>query len=222
MCVRDLIDPDVARQTTEVADAVAAVTDRSAGPVRWVGLGFLSNLAALCEHRVDLAERLVVTQMGGALGRDPSRPEFNFGGDPRATRTVLAEVTRPTLVVADLTYQSPMQVEPGSPLCTGLASAAPGSWSHLVSEQFRAWFAIPKPSFQHDPLALSVAMGQGFVTFERARIALDDVGRMSLAADGAEVWLSRTVHYERFMAWLHEGLGLSAVDDRTTEPLPSR
>ncbi|MEO3814395.1 nucleoside hydrolase [Sphaerisporangium sp. B11E5] len=222
MCVRDLIDPDVARQTTDVAGAVAAVAGRSAGPVRWAGLGFLSNLAALCEHRPDLAGRLAVTQMGGALGRDPSRPEFNFGGDPRATRTVLAEVTRPTLVVADLTYRPPMQIEPGSPLCAGLAGAAPGSWAHLVSEQFRAWFAIPKPSFQHDPLALSVAMGQGFVTFERTRVALDEVGRMSLAADGAEVSLSRTVDYGRFMAWLHEGLGLPAAGGRTTEPLPGR
>jgi inosine-uridine nucleoside N-ribohydrolase len=220
MCVRDLIDPDVARQTTEVADAVAAVAGRSAGPVRWLGIGFLSNLAALWEHRADLAARLVVTQMGGALERDPSRPEFNFGGDPQATRTVLTGVTRPALVVADLTYRPQTQVEPGSPLCTGLGGAGPGSWSYLVSEQFRAWFAIPKPSFQHDPLALSVALGQDFVTFETARIALDEAGRMSLAADGAEVRLSRTVDYERFMAWLHEGLGLPAVGDRPTGPTP--
>ncbi|WP_169807586.1 nucleoside hydrolase [Herbidospora mongoliensis] len=204
LCVQDLIDPGVPRQTREVADAVAALSD---GPVRWAGLGFLSNLAALCVHRPDLAERLVVTQMGGALERDPARPEFNFGGDPSATRTVLAELTLPTLVIADLTYRPPMRVEPGSPLCAGTS----GTWSQLLSEQFRAWFAIPKPSYQHDPLALSVAMGQDFVTFEKARIAVDEAGRMTLSPDGIEVQLSRSVDYARFTAWLHEGLDLPAA-----------
>jgi pyrimidine-specific ribonucleoside hydrolase len=222
VCVRDLIDPQVVRQSTAVVDAVAAVIDQTTGPVRWVGLGFLSNLAALCEHRADVAERLVVTQMGGALARDPSSPEFNFGGDPRATRTVMATLTRPSLVIADLTYQPPMQVQPDSHLFAGLAAAASGTWPYLVREQFRAWFAIPKLSFLHDPLALSVALGQGFVIFSRARISLDEVGRMSLDANGREIWVSDTVDYEPFRAWLSEGLAQPAVDLGACEPIPGQ
>ena len=222
LCVRDLIDSHVVRQPTAVADAVSAVIDRTTGPVRWVGLGFLSNLASLCEHRADLAERLVVTQMGGALARDPGRPEFNFGGDPRATRTVIAIHTRLTLVIADLTYQPPMQVQPESHLIAGLAAAAPGTWPYLVREQFRSWFAIPKLSFLHDPLALSVALGQGFVTFDRARISLDEVGRMSLDPNGREIWVSGTVDYEPFRAWLSERLAQPADALRACEPIPGR
>lgn len=208
LCVRDLIDERVANQPADVLGAVASVVEQTDGPVRWVGLGFLSNLAMLCERRPDLARRLVVTQMGGALDREPRRPEYNFGGDPPAARAALARIQQPHLVIADLTYQEPMRVLPDSALCSALDTAARGSWQRVVGEQFRAWFAIPKPSFQHDPLALSAALGRRFVAFDGAQVTLDRTGRMALAANGHDVRLARTVDYEAFMRWLHIGLGV--------------
>jgi pyrimidine-specific ribonucleoside hydrolase len=148
------------------------------------------------------------------VDREPSRPEYNLGGDPRAARAVFARIARPNLVIADLTYQAAMRVAPDSAICTALDAGARGTWQRVVGEQFRAWFALPKPSFQHDPLALSVALGKRFVTFGTARIALDEVGRMTLAAEGPEIWLARAVQYEPFMTWLYEGLGLSAAVGR--------
>ncbi len=72
-CVEDLTPASMGRQPADVAAAVEAVR-AAGGPVRWLGLGPASNLAALLTVRPDLTEHLVVTQMGGALRqRDQAR-----------------------------------------------------------------------------------------------------------------------------------------------------
>ena len=84
-CIAGLVPDSVAPQRTNVAEAVGDVVAKTGGLVRWAGMGPVTNLAALLTGQPDLAERLVVTQMGGALNyRDPERAEHNFRLDPAA------------------------------------------------------------------------------------------------------------------------------------------
>jgi inosine-uridine nucleoside N-ribohydrolase len=63
-----LTPPDVASQPGDVALAVASVCDRGGGWARWIGLGPLTNPAAVLAADPSLAWRLSITQLGGALG----------------------------------------------------------------------------------------------------------------------------------------------------------
>jgi pyrimidine-specific ribonucleoside hydrolase len=66
----------VASQPDDVLGAVRAVCAASDRPVRWVGCGPMTTLAHILRTAPELAERLVITQMGGAINyRDRSRAE---------------------------------------------------------------------------------------------------------------------------------------------------
>ncbi|HEX3731733.1 MAG TPA: nucleoside hydrolase, partial [Mycobacteriales bacterium] len=65
--VDGLIPADVPPQPADVLAAVDHVTDSTDGPIRWCGIGPLSNLADVLAARPQLRERLRVTQMGGAI-----------------------------------------------------------------------------------------------------------------------------------------------------------
>lgn len=88
--VDGLVPGDVPRQQGDLVSAVAEVCASAAGPVRWVGMGPLSNLARVHAEQPELVARLVVTQMGGAIKyRNPSRAEHNFRVDPGAVIRML-------------------------------------------------------------------------------------------------------------------------------------
>jgi len=88
--VDGLFPSEVPKQETDLVSAVADVCASTSGPVRWVGMGPLSNLSTLQSERPDLVARMVVTQMGGAIVyRDPSRAEHNFREDPEAAIRML-------------------------------------------------------------------------------------------------------------------------------------
>ena len=88
LVVSHLIPADIPIQPDDVHGAVMRVVDGSGGePVRWLGIGAMTNLAAVLSTAPVLAGRLRVTQMGGALNyRDPDRAEHNFRRDPSRSR----------------------------------------------------------------------------------------------------------------------------------------
>lgn len=193
-----------------VVDAAVAVITATAGPVRWVGMGPLSNLHAVLAAHPDLTHRIAVTQMGGALRyRDPAKAEHNFRLDPQAAAGVLRSVTRPRLVISDTTFTSTLELTADSAIYERLeASALP--WAKLLREHMDNWFARFFPgTIQHDGLTLSAAMELPFVDFDPQGVALDAVGRMRLDDDGAVSLLSGAADHDRFMRWLARLLRVS-------------
>ncbi|MFF2350428.1 nucleoside hydrolase [Kitasatospora sp. NPDC058115] len=205
--VRDLIPGAVPPQHDDPAAAVAAVCRRTRGPVRWLGLGPMSNLADVLTGRPELADRLEVTQMGGALSyRDPTQAQYNFRLDPDAARLALAAARRLRLVTYDVTFAPAIAISAGSRLHEDLAGS-PCEWATVLAAQCDRYYRGYYPStIPHTPLALSAAAGESFVDFTRQRLAVDAYGRTRLDPDGTPVDLSTHADHTRFAAWLHARL----------------
>ncbi|HEY3558400.1 MAG TPA: nucleoside hydrolase [Kribbella sp.] len=194
------------------SDLVAAVSDLFAGTdgrIRWVGMGPLSNLATVQRERPELVARMVVTQMGGAINyRDPARAEHNFRADPDAVIAMLPTLERwgpPTLVMSDVTFVPAMEITAESRLYRRWAEPDARPWERVLREHFDRWTA-KYPAMQHDALALAAAMLWPGVRFQRERVTLDELARMSLSASGFEVAMSVSADYAAFMTWLDKAL----------------
>ncbi|WHT18929.1 nucleoside hydrolase [Crossiella sp. CA-258035] len=215
-CIDGLVPAEVPAQREDVVDAVTAVCDRYQGPVRWAGLGPMSNLAEVLTTRPELAERLVITQMGGALNyRDPERAEHNVRMDPEAARVVLARANQPRLVLSDVTFTPELEIRASEDLHRRLAAPQAPVWARLLAAHLGQWFTRFHPgTIQHDGLALTAALQLPFVRLVARTVTLDEIGRMSLADGGAEVLLTRAADYPAFNRWL--GMKFDALLDDST------
>ena len=207
--VDGLFPDDVPKQGTEVVSAVAEVCASTSGPVRWVGIGPLSNLSTLQTERPDLVARMVVTQMGGAfVYRDPSRAEHNFRVDPEAAIRMLPvlERGRPTFVVNDVTFNPAIEITTDSPIYKRWAEPDAPLWARILREHSDRWMARYPGSMQHDGLTLAAATLWPGIRFARERVALDPIARMSRSDDGTEIIISISADYSAFMSWLDSSL----------------
>ncbi|MDN5920539.1 MAG: nucleoside hydrolase [Pseudonocardia sp.] len=218
-CVEGLTPAGVAGQPSgpaAVLDSVRELCRNTDGPIRWVGMAPMGNLAHIVEHAPELAARLQVTQMGGALNyRHPDRAEHNIRLDVDAARQVLAAVAdgrlaRPRLVTSDVTFTPQIGVDADHPIHRTLAAAAEedsGGWASILAAHLDHWYASNYPStLQHDALTLSAALGLPFVRSAATTVVLDEIGRMSTAPAGAPVRLSASADYPAFMTWLGTAL----------------
>lgn len=204
MVVGDLVPPHVSVPAVDVLAAVSAVVDRTDGPVRWLGIGPLTNLARVLTERPELSGRLKVTQMGGALRyRDPARAEHNFRRDPAAAAAVLAAADLPELIMSEHTFRPEIEITERSELYLAWSAPDAPEWARLLRAHHDAWFSRFHPgSMQHDALTLSVALRVPFVQFAYDRCGVDEVGRLALDPGGRPALLSYLVDYAAFMGWL--------------------
>ncbi|WP_433157302.1 nucleoside hydrolase [Kribbella sp. CA-247076] len=208
-CVDGLFPDDLPRQGADVVQAIETVCASTSGPVRWVGMGPLSNLAALHAARPELVDRMVVTQMGGAIVyRDPSRAEHNFRMDPQAVIRMLPVLERglPTLVVSDVTFNPAMEITADSPIYKRWSEQGAPPWASVLVAHFDRWMERLPGSMQHDGLTLAAAMLWPGIRFARERVVLDPLARMSRGDDGTEIVMSVSADYSAFMSWLEAAL----------------
>jgi len=224
LAIDGLTPADVPAQPDDVIAAVTATAEATGGPIRWVGLAPMSNLADLLTTRPPLTDQMHVTQMGGALNyRDPSRAEHNVRLDVAAAKAAIAGAARPRLVISDVTFTPDIEITPGSPVHRHLDAAEPGTWQALLGDHLDQWFAGFHPgTMQHDPLTLSAALDLPFLDFELEHIALDDIGRMHKDPDGIEVFLAHNPDYPAFWRWLLTCLDTPTPAAHTVEPARPR
>ncbi|RDI33108.1 nucleoside hydrolase [Lentzea flaviverrucosa] len=202
-CIAGLVPDSVEPQRTDLAGTVAEVVTNADDLVRWVGMGPATNLAALLTENPSLAERLVVTQMGGALNhRDPDRADHNFRLDPAAANILLTKGKLPKLVLSDTTFTPELEIAEDSGFYRRLATAEP-AWAKLVTAHMAQWFDRFHPgTIQHDGLALAAGLQLPYVALRRERVVLDDIGRMTTAPDGNLARISVKADHRAFLAWL--------------------
>ena len=115
----------VVAQPDDVAAAVRAACGRAGGAARWIGLGPLSNLAALLSRDPGLAQRLFITQLTGTVNRaDPALPPRNFRLDPGAARQVLSAARYLRLVGFDAVGRPGCEITAATPVFRELAGPA--------------------------------------------------------------------------------------------------
>ncbi|MFC3997083.1 nucleoside hydrolase [Nocardiopsis sediminis] len=221
-CVDSLVPADVPDQKTDVVGAVRAVAAAHPGPIRWVGMGPMTNLARVVEEAPEAAARLRVTQMGGALRyRDPERAEHNFRLDVPAVHAVFAAVAEgrlppPEFVTSEVTFVPAIKVTPDHPVTRRLAAPDAPPWAHLLHAHLDRWFAgsggfrIPG-TLQHDGLTLSAALGLPYVDSTPMPLAVDAIGRTTESPDGTVVQVSVSARYQAFMTWLETNLDPAAI-----------
>jgi inosine-uridine nucleoside N-ribohydrolase len=221
-CVDGLTPSTVPDQPTDLVAAVREVCAATDGPVRWVGMAPLTNLARVLAEAPDAASRLRVTQMGGALRyRDPSRAEHNIRLDVPSARHVLDAVARgalaaPEFVASEVTFTPRIEITPDTPIYRQLRDPQAPPWARLLAAHLDRWFAGFYPgTMQHDALTLTAALELPFVDSEQLSVEMDEIGRTTEAppGHGTRVRWSRAAEYEPFMAWLNASL---------TDPAPER
>jgi pyrimidine-specific ribonucleoside hydrolase len=183
----DGLVPDwVAPASTDVARAVAQVCARSGGVARWIGLGPLSNLAALLATDPGLGRRLFVTQLTGTWsGSGQALPPRNFRLDPAAARQVLAHARHLRLVNYALPAGQQAQLTATSPAIRQLTDAAP-SWAGVLAAHCGQFFARYHPEvIPGGPLALAAALRVRFTPFGPARVSVGETGWITAGHAGA-------------------------------------
>lgn len=212
-CVEGFVPDSVPAQPVDVVAAVRRVCATTVGPVRWVGLAPLTNLARVVAEAPELARRLRVTQMGGALRyRDPESAEHNIHLDVAGAHAVLRAVAdgvlaTPEFVSADVTFTPRIAIAAHSPLYAQLRSPGAPEWTGLLADHLDRWFARFYPdTMQHDPLTLSAALGLPFVTSEDLALEMDEIGRTTRARGGTPVRWSVSADYDAFLTWLTTAL----------------
>ncbi|MCX4095432.1 nucleoside hydrolase [Nocardia sp. alder85J] len=207
-CVEGLVPGDVPAQPDDPVAAVLAVCAATDGPVRWVGMGPLTNLDRILRAAPELAARLVITQMGGAIAyRDPTRAEHNFRLDPAAACSVVERAAQLFLLLSDTTFTPEIEIGPDHELYKRLGAIDAPPWARTLGIHLDRWFERFYPgSRQHDPLALTAALQLPFVDFARRPVALGDDARMRLDADGRVVRVSTRADYAAFRTWLAQRL----------------
>jgi len=207
--VADLLPAPQNPLLLDLTTAMDQLSAANGGPIQWVGLGPMTNLAALLQERRDLAKRLRVTRMGGALAyRDPNRAEHNVRLDVPAADLVLATARHLHLVTSDVTFTPELEVTLDSPLAQAWARAGAPRWAQLLRCHLHRWVQHGghPGSMAHDPLTLAVALGHPLVSFRHDRLALDGIGRTRLATGGHLVHYTHTAHYPAIRRWLHRCL----------------
>ncbi|MDX3690725.1 nucleoside hydrolase [Streptomyces europaeiscabiei] len=212
-CAEGLVPDELPPQPADVVAAVRAVCAAVPGPVKWVGMGPLSNLALVLDAAPELASRLHVTQMGGALNyRDPSRAEHNFRLDVPSVHRVFDAVGKgllpaPYVVTSEVTFNAAIEIMADHPVHRVLAAPGAPGWAALLVAHMRQWFDRFHPgTIQHDALTLSAALHLPFVEFDKMPVALDGIGRTIRSETGVPVWLSLSARYLAFMRWLSQRL----------------
>jgi inosine-uridine nucleoside N-ribohydrolase len=201
----------VAAQPDDVVAAVRAACVRAGGAARWIGLGPLSNLAALLSRDPGLARRLFITQLTGTVNRgDPALPPRNFRLDPGAARQVLNAARYLRLVGFDAAGRPGCEITAATPVFRELAGAAGAPvppWAVLIASHCRQFFARYHPVvLPADPLALSAALRLPFTPFAWAVLTADAAGRICERRGGRAVLLSQDIDYPAFARWLQARL----------------
>lgn len=203
--VGDLVPDNVPAQPKDVIQAVNALCAETTNPVRWVGMGPLSNLAQVLTGNPHLAHQLHVTQTGGAINyRDPARASHNFRLDPKAAISVINDATNLHLVISDITSDDAIALRPGDEFYLRLCAPGAPEWATVLRRHLDRWYTTFHPyTHQHDPLTLTAALRLPFVTFtRRRRFRIEDDARMFLDPDGHDTWMAIRADYPAFRTWL--------------------
>lgn len=167
---------------SDAFDALCRWLDDGDEPRRILALGPLTNLAALCLARPDLAAKIAdLTWMGGGVtsGNHTASAEFNAFADPEALAIVLAHGLPLRMVDLDLcrkVFAYPDDIAP--------IRAAGGVNAALIADLLSGYVSIGtsrgRPGMAiYDPSAAVAFVNPGAISFRKARIDAELAGALT-------------------------------------------
>lgn len=198
--------PDVGPLTIPRGMAFTALCDwleNGEGEKRILALGPLTNIAALCLARPDLAERITdLTWMGGGVtaGNHTASAEFNAFADPEALSIVISSRLPFHMVDLDLCRKvtaSPEDVDPvrnaGGRNAEMIADFL-GGFIRIATSRGRSSMAL------YDPVAAVAFCYPELVTWQKARIDVELQGTFTRGRTVLEARPGRAVFNARYGA----------------------
>lgn len=185
------------------SDAFAALCDwlsDGEGDKRILALGPLTNLAAICLARPDLAARITeLTWMGGGVtaGNHTASAEFNAFADPEALAIVLAHGLPLRMVDLDLCRKVTASISDVAPL-----RAAGGKNAGLIADMLAGFITIALDRGRtemalYDPCAAVALVAPNCIGWQPARIEVELHGGLTR---GRTVVEARPAHAASFNA----------------------
>jgi len=193
-----LVPAEVQPQPTDVVAAVTKVCATTAGPVRWVGLGCMTNLATVIGRFPELGHRFRVIQLETVSEHDLAA--FVLAGPH--------PLPPPEIITAEVASDPAIVVDRDSELYRLLAMPQAPTWAAALSALLDRWFSESTPgSRQSAALALSAALDLPFVLSADAEIAVDGTGRIRpISGEGTPARVSQSAFHQGLMAWLIRSL----------------
>ncbi|WP_051022275.1 nucleoside hydrolase [Nocardia pneumoniae] len=202
----ELVPNYIPAQPSDVLAAVRRVLDQHDGQISWVGLGPMSNLAAVLAADPAFGERLIITQQEAAVKFSPDGGQRNFALDVDAVQRVLAAGAAPWIVPADVTFQLANSLSMDS-LEFDLLEEGNDPAREILRDHLDQWFDNFAPFVTlHAVPTLALGIGMPYLGSISAAIGLDEAGRV-IPGD-ASVHFVRTADYSRLRAWLVHRLEL--------------
>lgn len=190
----------------DLVDGIRDICDNTSEQVIWVGCGPMTNLAEILESTPDLAEQLLVTQMGGWLDptryRNPDKASHNLRIDERSAGVALRMCHHLRLVLSEHTGVPQTRITRDSLLYRRFAAPDAPAWATMAAANFDGWFTHRTGSWMHDPLTLAAILQMPFITFGEERIRIERDVRLYRDPQGRTIRVSDTVDYPAFMNWL--------------------
>lgn len=134
-----------------------------------VSIGALSNVAAFIEKYPMEAKKTQLVMMGAAKGLNLN--EFNITCDPESAAKVFSSSIPKKIITLDCTFRCEVSEDKIKRL-----KALNSEVVSTVMDMYGKWGG---KMILHDPLALSVALGKDFVTFEKGDLFVETEGKYS-------------------------------------------
>jgi inosine-uridine nucleoside N-ribohydrolase len=187
-------------------DAFPALCDwltDGAGPKRILALGPLTNIAALCLARPDLAARITeLVWMGGGVtsGNHTASAEFNAFADPEALAIVLAHHVPLHMVDLDICRKVTASLSDVAPV-----RHARGKNAGLIADMLEGFVGIATIRGRHamalyDPVAAVAFVDAGCVGWKHARIDVELHGQHTRGRTIVETRSGRPAAFNAYYA----------------------
>jgi len=160
-------------------NAIAALADwMDSGGVQVLALGPLTNIAHLLRARPDLAQRMALTWMGGAVsgGNHTAAAEFNAFVDPEALGIVIGAGVAVTMVGLDCCRQVRVTAADVAPV-----RAMAGERAQLLADLLEGYVGISSTGTMalYDPVAAACVMDPASVTLRAGRLDVELQGTLT-------------------------------------------
>ncbi|QIS09825.1 nucleoside hydrolase [Nocardia arthritidis] len=211
--------PVVPATYTDAAEVVAVHAEHA--PTTVIGLGALTNIAAvLCLHP-HLSEQIQIVLQGGWLDhyRKPDRASHNLHIDQTAAGITLRMAHRPRLVLSTHTNHDRLRLTPDSPLVTWFHTTDT-PFAQLAATYCDRWFARrPHGSWQADSVAVAVALGARVAQFLTEPILTGPDARLYRHPTGKLLTVTTSIDHTSFDHWLARVIPQTRPDNPAAEAI---
>ena len=157
--------------------------------INYIGIGPFTNLSRFIGRYPNCKNKITLYQMGGSINysRRPNWVEHNVKIDVKSAINLINSGIRTYLVGAQTTFNNKIQIDPNTDFYKKLERDS-NSVLKILRKHIDIYHKHSKSwPYMHDPLTVSVALGEKFVKFKRRKIVVEIDGNLKESQNGSLV-----------------------------------